>query len=744
MTELEKLCEEALYETMSEEKDGKSLVKDNSSGNLYFRKRLSVFNLQVFEYLKDHRSRHIPRIIQFWQDGEQLVVIEELIQGRTLDEVLSAGDADEQLSFEERVRILTEICDGLQFLHDANPPIIHRDLKASNIMVTEDGSVKIIDYDAAKIYVEGQEKDTVLIGTQGLAAPEQYGFAQSNVRTDLYALGKLVERMLPENEDARRIAERATEMDPKKRYASARQMKEQIRRIREKVPSLDKKLEHLPGYDSQNRAHRLWARVFLVLVTLAVIGAAAVYVIFFRVLPQKRLAESNAALQVVGDTFERQEPWQTQAEELKTFLGAYPYSELTQEQQKVVRGYAETIMESCLLATSSGINLDNLCVALGELTGEEKTWEYVRSYAEIRILRSKKRYEDAVESMKALWQGEGSSGGASGASAADSPPDYEEHLEALCEEILAKGQEKEALFDQTKTSANLVNTLNLYVLIKEDYEPGREAYESVYRNALEIAEADVEQGHYDEALALYNTLAGYDNVTDTDFEVIIPQTTYQKAESLSADGQYRTAYELFSGIAEFRDAQDRADECAYMWGRTEMESGKYAEAIKAFELIPGHNDADSRLLDAKYAYCDEKKERPDDKTYEYLTDLSDAGYAGTDALRNEVYTWHAEIQNGVEVSIGAYQAVEVRATLYGGPPDGSTTVRFEIIDHVNGRSSSWSDGEEYSRGQKPSSTYYKDDISWNLFEREHTVNVYDGNGRKIGTWTGQFSLEFLK
>ena len=281
MTELEQLCENALYDEMRVLDDGKSVVRDIPTGKLYFKKALDVYNEQVFAYLRDHKNRHVAAVQAYWKEGEKLVVIEELIQGRTLDEMLKAdetsggpGEADGTtdgpakvdgttavpLTFAERVDILTQICDGLEFLHSADPPIIHRDIKASNIMVTDDFVVKIIDYDAAKIYVTGQTKDTMMIGTQGLAAPEQYGFAQSDVRTDLYALGKLVERMLPGNVDAKRITDKATEMDPKKRYASAAQMKAHIQRIREKTSALDRKFEKIPGFDPMNKSHRIRAR----------------------------------------------------------------------------------------------------------------------------------------------------------------------------------------------------------------------------------------------------------------------------------------------------------------------------------------------------------------------------------------------------------------------------------------------------------------------------------------------------
>ena len=263
MTELEKLCEQALYEVVEELEDKRAIVRDNASGRLFYRKRLDVYNTQVFEWLKAHKSRYVPRIEVFWQDGSELVVIEELIQGETLEQLLENADNGQDLSFQERIRILMELCDGLSFLHSAEPPIIHRDLKASNIMLTEDGVVKIIDYDAAKVYVEGQKRDTQLIGTQGTAAPEQYGFAASDARTDIYALGKLISRMLPENADAARIVLKATALDPAGRYATAAQIREQIRRIRER-----------PAAASLSRASSSMAREMSIPVTESIRSAS--------------------------------------------------------------------------------------------------------------------------------------------------------------------------------------------------------------------------------------------------------------------------------------------------------------------------------------------------------------------------------------------------------------------------------------------------------------------------------------
>ncbi len=226
LSRLEVICEGALYQEIKKLKDGKSIVMDPETERLYYRKELSVYNVPVFEYLKENKSKWIPEIKVFWEEENKLICIEEYIQGKTLEEYLY-----ERPSFDERVRILLDVCDGISFLHDAPIPIIHRDIKASNIMITNEGNVKIIDYDSAKIFDSNKEKDTVLIGTQGIAAPEQYGFGQSDERTDIYAMGKLVERVVPEARNADKVVSKATKIDPSLRYRNMKELRNQIENL---------------------------------------------------------------------------------------------------------------------------------------------------------------------------------------------------------------------------------------------------------------------------------------------------------------------------------------------------------------------------------------------------------------------------------------------------------------------------------------------------------------------------------
>ncbi len=202
------------------------LLRNEVSGELCVKKHLEHYEESVFEYLKVHNEPHIPRVIEYGYDGEGFYVIEEYIEGRTLDKYLTRSSADN----DERRRILYEILDGVEFLHSALPQIVHRDLKPENIMIDKSGLVKIIDFDAAKTFKPGRSRDTELIGTQGMAAPEQYGFAQSDCRTDIFALGKIIKTLFPNDAGMIPVIRKATKIDPDQRYSSIRELRRDLAR----------------------------------------------------------------------------------------------------------------------------------------------------------------------------------------------------------------------------------------------------------------------------------------------------------------------------------------------------------------------------------------------------------------------------------------------------------------------------------------------------------------------------------
>ncbi len=740
MTELEKLCEQALYDEVQDLSDGRSIVRDNASGKLFYRKRLAIYNPEVFSWLRDHKSRYVPRIESFWQDGEELVVIEELIQGKTLEQVLFDAEKEGGLPFEERIRILTELCDGLSFLHSAEPPIIHRDLKASNIMLTEDGVVKIIDYDAAKLYVKGQKRDTQLIGTQGSAAPEQYGFAASDARTDIYALGKLIERMLPENADAIRIAAKATKMDPARRYANAAQMREAIKRIREHPPALDHLLEKIPGYDPSIRKHRLMARFGIVIFCACILFMAAVIYEYCVIKPAKRQETIDNAIHVASDA---QAQPKDIAEASVQLLRECPYDKMDTNTQEQFREMAKTVVRRYTSPKKGEPQETGMCLskegmdyvaAIQELGVDERTANAIRIGGQLRYCLKINKWEEAFQALTYL----------------EGLPDEETEREAVYEACSSASEKYEQKFEGSKSSANASAALEFYSRLKNvGYGEAEKLLGNFYRTVLSSAHAQRDAGEYDKAIRLYEVLRDYEkDVVNGDSEPTITEQIlecgYLQAQEKMDSGDYPKARSEFTELGEYRDAADKANECAYLLARKYASDAHYDKAASLYAEIPGYKEADTLCLEAKYNYCSQVLAAPDDLSYGYIEELVAAEYPGAREFRDKMFAWHADIETGLELMLGPNQAAAIRATLSSGPPDGTTHIRFDLIDNENGETVTWTSEEECARGESSTVYYQLTSYTVNIFEKNYTVNVYSDDGALIGSWSGCFSQDFLK
>ena len=159
-----------------------------------------------------------------------LTVLEEYISGITLEERMRNAP----LTPEEVLSYFSELCDIAERLHQCKPPIIHRDIKPSNIMLTSCGHLVLLDFNAAKSFHRPAAADTTRLGTQGYAAPEQYGFGASSPQTDLYAMGVLLREMSQSFADTAAgghflaIAARCTRLNPDERFASAEELKQAL------------------------------------------------------------------------------------------------------------------------------------------------------------------------------------------------------------------------------------------------------------------------------------------------------------------------------------------------------------------------------------------------------------------------------------------------------------------------------------------------------------------------------------
>ena len=178
-----------------EGKDNIILVRHRKTGKRYIKKLLTIYNKSVYAYLKEHPIERMPRIIDIFESSNCLIVIEEFILGLNLEHIL---EKEGPISKEKAIDVALYICDILNELHNLPTPIIHRDVKPSNIIITIDSEVNLLDMNVAKWYDPEQTDDTRHMGTQYYAAPEQvgYGLTASSAKADIYALGMLLNVMV--------------------------------------------------------------------------------------------------------------------------------------------------------------------------------------------------------------------------------------------------------------------------------------------------------------------------------------------------------------------------------------------------------------------------------------------------------------------------------------------------------------------------------------------------------------------
>lgn len=131
---------------------------------------------------------NLPRIYDAFSENGRSYLVMDYIEGKTLFQILKEAHG-QPLPVGQVLLYARQICDVLSYLHQHNPPIIFRDVKPTNIMITGNGHVYLIDFGIARFFKEGQQQDTVLLGSPGYAPPEQHGTAQTSPRSDIYGLG---------------------------------------------------------------------------------------------------------------------------------------------------------------------------------------------------------------------------------------------------------------------------------------------------------------------------------------------------------------------------------------------------------------------------------------------------------------------------------------------------------------------------------------------------------------------------
>lgn len=146
------------------------------------------------EMLKKLNHPNLPSIVDVIDGEGTLLIVMDYIEGQHLESVVTEYGAQSQ---EDVLQWAKQLCDVLAYLHSRKPPIIYRDMKPSNIMLKPDGKVMLIDFGIAREFKENSRADTTCLGTQGYAAPEQYGGrGQTDARTDIYCLGATLYHLL--------------------------------------------------------------------------------------------------------------------------------------------------------------------------------------------------------------------------------------------------------------------------------------------------------------------------------------------------------------------------------------------------------------------------------------------------------------------------------------------------------------------------------------------------------------------
>ena len=252
MSELSQRYEQWSIKELKRINEKSVIVFDERSGEIMIKKRVDTDNLPVMQKLCLIRHKNLSAVLKITQEDGDYFSYSEFVSGRSIQNLIDSGTIFDE---KEAVRIISEVCDGLEVLHKNG--VIHRDITASNIILSYDGNVKIIDYGISRSPKHNASRDTYILGTAGYAAPEQFGFAQSDEKTDLYSVGVLLNVMLTGAFPSEKlypgrlgkIISRCTAIDSEKRYKTVKEVKSAIRGKKEK----NKSAKGFPGFRTKNK-----------------------------------------------------------------------------------------------------------------------------------------------------------------------------------------------------------------------------------------------------------------------------------------------------------------------------------------------------------------------------------------------------------------------------------------------------------------------------------------------------------
>lgn len=210
---------------LGENNDRKTwLVRQKNSNKIFVLKEIEIENISIYESLQYIKNRHLAAVKNIIEIENKAVVIEEYISG----DILADKIENKNITKEDAVDYTCQLFEVLSELEKVN--IVHRDITPKNILISSDNVVKLIDFGISRKTKEGRTKDTTILGTAGYAAPEQFGFMQTDIRSDIYSAGVVFHEMLtgkmPEGNkcicyDYKEFIQKCINISPENRFQTA-------------------------------------------------------------------------------------------------------------------------------------------------------------------------------------------------------------------------------------------------------------------------------------------------------------------------------------------------------------------------------------------------------------------------------------------------------------------------------------------------------------------------------------------
>lgn len=192
----------------------------------------------VIDAIRGMEGNGVPEIMKAIPYQGRLYILREYVEGKTLLEIIREQGP---FSAKDAAEACAKICEVLECLHGFRPPLIHRDIKAENVVLTPTGECILIDFGIARFYNDDSSRDTTIMGTGFAAAPEQFGYAQTDPRSDIYSVGILLHELTTGEyaidrgkvpSELRQIVAKCTRFDPEDRFQSAEHLKKALLRAK--------------------------------------------------------------------------------------------------------------------------------------------------------------------------------------------------------------------------------------------------------------------------------------------------------------------------------------------------------------------------------------------------------------------------------------------------------------------------------------------------------------------------------